>query len=614
MLQIYIENKEIDISDDISIEMNVTNPIFTEDGFLESYSYSFSFPKTPKNSFLNTLKKKKQRAVIKFAHVILVKGYAVWNSENEKAISINIVDESISLKQESERIKFQDLDLGKVQIFDDSDDPITKATKWRDHMNQVMLLDSNTEGAYKFPPIQTMGYDFAYKDQDYDGINTIHNTNNNIVNAYIAYSMNENTAVPNTFQNTKKHWFNTVSPCLRIEWLFKEVCTYFGISEIEGDVLNIQEFKEMVNFCNYVLDNNIPYSASETINVYGKEIDLKKHTPDAEVILIFKLLYELFGACYYLNDGKLTVRTLKNAVNSEPIDYSKYCSAEFDKVITDDITNETAYDLPEGPNKFIYDIPIISLITDYSRINPFGSRRINNSIGVEKNEKTLSHLPMISNYRYNWYFTDWAEFYADYTGPTLMPHHLEGTVSTFFYCVEELVSDEYADLNKEKSTRFNIGLVRSIREAHRTLFDGNGNPVGNSTLPHRFCTNLKKTPVQSNSTPPIPVYEFGNASVYISGDQNGWDYFWADFYQWAENSCEITKTLFLPIHEIIKVLSWEKPKHYISQKNLSFIGLVKNIKFTLRKTTISSSEITYVIPTNNEIGDFNNDYNIDFDK
>jgi len=614
MLQIFIDNKEIDFSDDIAIEMNITNPIFTEDGFLESYSYSFNIPKTPKNNFLRFTKKKKLKAIIQYGSVIFVKGYAIFNSDNQGQMSINIIDESINFKQKLELINFDQIELGKIQIYNESDDPITKITKWKNHMNQVMLIDSNTEGSHKFPPIQTMGYDFSFKENDYDGINTIHNTNNNIVNAYISNTIDINQGVPISFQNTKKHWYNTVSPCLRIEWLFTQICEFFGITEIEGDLKDIQEFKEMVNFCNYVLDKNIALNLTENINVYGSVIDLKKHTPNASTILLFNLLHEVFGAFFYINDSKIYARTLRKSINSEPIDFSKFCTDGFQRNIQDDISNESSYDLPDGPNKFIYDIPIISLITDYIRINPYKSRSIHELVGVEKNVKTLSHLPMISNYRYNWYYTNFTDFSNDYNGSNIIQHHLEGTVSTFFYCVEELVSDEYADLNKEKSTRFNIGLVRGIRDVYRTLFDVNGEIIGNTILPHRFCTNFKTTPVQTNSTPPIPVYSFGNASVYISGDQNTWDYYWRDFYQYTENSIEIQKTLFLPVNEIMNILTWEKPKHYISQRNLSFIGMVKNIKFTLRKSTISSSEITYVVPSSLENGDFNNDYNTDFVK
>jgi hypothetical protein len=59
-------------------------------------------------------------------------------------------------------------------------------------------------------------------------------------------------------------------------------------------------------------------------------------------------------------------------------------------------------------------------------------------------------------------------------------------------------------------------------------------------------------------------------------------------------------------------MSWKEPNHIIKQRNLSFKGTVKEVNFTLYKSSISPVEITYSVVDQAALGDYNDDYNIDF--
>jgi hypothetical protein len=78
------------------------------------------------------------------------------------------------------------------------------------------------------------------------------------------------------------------------------------------------------------------------------------------------------------------------------------------------------------------------------------------------------------------------------------------------------------------------------------------------------------------------------------------------------NSITRTKILKLSLAQLLQLKRWERTKHYISQKNQSFKGIVKELTFTVTNKGISPASVSYYVASSSKRGEFSDDYTNDF--
>lgn len=580
MLRITINGIDVDLSEDISIQMKLSNPAFTESGFDEAYSYGFILPKTSRNK--SVLVKKELPISISFNNYLLAKGLCSIKI-GFKSFSIDFRNEGLDLRKKLEEINLKDIDAETIQIWDDTDTATQRIDKWHDHMMNTTVVEAPEVGSHKFPHIQAF-FNLS-EDSEIWNRNITHGNNSLFINSYYNGLFEKNigydvAGYPNT------EWKTTVSPCVRIQYIFDLMLQKLNLKVKSNALETVPEFMQMIHFSTLVLDywyTQIDFGYPTRYNVHAASFNLIDFIPDLKGIDLMNMLNELFGCITTSKDGMLKIQLKKDSFTKPFVDYSKFYTAEY----TIDQTDKKAF-------KFIYPIeyseknilgdPKWSYTSDttlggfvWQLFNKHATFNVGKSESIE--EKQLSYIPMMSIFDYN-YITDRRRTRFVY------PH---GFISSH-YDVETFTGTD----------TFLIGLIRGIYPLYEV-----------SAYQDRLVFE------NSNEFDEIEAkvgheYKFGTCSIFANDSNSHLSVYQKEYLDYSRIADEITKTLHLPLHKILDIISWDEPNHIIKQRNLSFKGCVKEVNFTLYKNRVSPCSIKYAVVSNEADGDYNNDFNNDF--
>jgi len=381
-------------------------------------------------------------------------------------------------------------------------------------------------------------------------------------------------------EDEKNNWANTVSPCLRISYLIDRIASHFKIKFDKSYLDNIPEYKALIHYSGKVLDQREDDDDFQ-YNVYGLEIDLNEFKPNCNIVEIFKLLNHLFGLSFNYVNSKLFVNHIK--LNLSPFDISKFCIPEF-KI------NEI-----EGNKSIEY---TYGLGDDFWKYGDY-------YIGPGKNGKYL-------NYYQNKIKGEGNIDQQEISFSVLIDSN---QVATSFKWPELAKSQVYNPNDFISATKFQIGLFRGN---YSVTYRININPF----VPPIIATADRMICFNNNSILENDIYQYGEivnynkklgtCSIYANSEDSYLDVY-ANFSNLLKlYNQEIEKNLNLPFHKIIEIMKWDKPIHAIQQRNMSFSGVVKELKFTIGKNIVSPTTITYLVNKKVGEGDFNNDFNDDF--
>jgi hypothetical protein len=594
MLRVKINSQIIDLPNDIAIQVKATNPIFTESGFNETYSYSFSIPKTAKNkNIISGLKNRYMNISIEFGSYLVESGIGSVLT-NINSYSISFKNNGIFLRQKLENLQLNKLELEDVNVCDAADSPAVKLTKWQEHMTQTTITDPVDQGSHKFPQIQAFDdtqnaryfTDWFAKNPDYSFY----------VNRYASGEFLKNVGWPVAYNSSQPAWWTTVSPCVRIQYLFDQTLEFLQIDRNIDELADIEEFKQMIHYSLLALDK-VETSGGNNFNVHGTGFSLSKFVPQKTGLDLFKMLDEQFALYYNYRAGKLNILLKKNIVSSKAIDVSKYCDPLFEIEETEGKSYTLAYPI---------DLALIdrfqNLIWEYSIATDSGTEtRITHNtrkVGAsdDNEEITLSYIPFVSR------IISVDNIYPAVYNGLLVP---ELSMHTVLYVPFEQISkyyDEQKFHNEGGSTEFIIGLLRGIYSLYNsTTATWNDRAIFYNL--HEFDPAV---------TTDLVNYQFGTCSLYLTTEKSHIDVYVKKYIDLLRRADLISKLLYLPIHKIIEIMKWEEPNHIIKQRNLSFKGTVKEINFTLYLDRVSPVSVTYAVSRSEDAGDFNQDYNEDY--
>jgi hypothetical protein len=732
MLEIRINSDVFDLPEDIQVPIVASNPLVSETGFNEIFTYSFSLKASPRNiAIYNKYFQKSPKITLSFQSHKITTGVAKMKRDSS-GISIMIKNEGLDLRQSLENIGFDQIELETIQVYDSEDSPEDKIQAWNDLMNSKLPENEPVnEGSFKFPPIEAYpreewkvsgengsainkGMDlnkwcvnryqlstglyvknvetiigkrevtymvFSYSSTLAGGEYFTINSANNVekfyvwyqkvpagggspigtdpmvtgrtgikvelpwpdistpdevrdytINSIIGATYNQTTFESNHFDfvgisgmpynaiyivnkkagqteastigdlptpawamtterigtgliaDSNNNWITTVSPALRISILLKEIAKKLNLQVNYAAIEDIPEFEQLLYFSEKVLDERINIEASLLVddfdyqfNVHGQYLNLNDFKPRNKAIDIFKTLRTLFGISYDFVNNKLVLKNIQ--INAKTFDVSKFCLPDF-KIEEIDV-NSLRYSYELGTEEWKY----LDFING-AAADKFTDATIGN-IQLQATDKEVNYLPMISQ-----------------NGkPTTL--HVPFLAKSKAYNENDWIASE----------TLNVGLYRGNYLIDFTIGSDGINPPAEFTEERLICYNSNS--IQSNNVQYFGEFinyvgAFGTASIYFNDEDSHLEVY-AKFMNLVKiYNRQIEKNLNLPFQNILEIMKWKQPIHTIQQRNMSFVGIVKELKFTLSKSNVSPVTITYLSNKKVGSGDYNSDFNVDF--
>jgi hypothetical protein len=598
MLRIIINGTDVDLSDNIQIDLKISNPLLSESGFDEAYSYSFQIPKTAKNKgVVNRMASKKATIRILFSNTLIDEGTAIIKT-NISSYSVDFKNQSLELKNTLANINLKSLPLESIDVCEGADSPTTKLSKWNAHLTQTTITDPVNEGSHKFPHINAWdatadsGFFVDMNNKNPDWITFFD------VNAFYNGEYLSNVGWPTSYNGGQPAWWTTISPCIRIQYLFDQVIEFLTLTISKDELSEITEFQQMIHYSLLAMDK-VEVASGLNFNVHGTTINLTKFTPDLSAAELFKLLDEIFGIFFSFRNNKLSIRLKKNVFNFKPEDYSKFCNPDFETELTEGTSTTFKYPIEiDALNRFgdsiwAEDIWVDGVETEVKYHSP---RTIGKEESLEEIE--VSYIPMTSR------VLSFDRIF-DYAWDLPIVESLQ--TRTYFFTPYKQISSYYEDAEylNGGSEKFIIGLCRGVYPLYNfDTLSYDDKPV--------FCNLNKFYPIAVDEDGDYHNYKFGSCSLYFNDPQSHVDVYLKRAIDFIKRSKSITKLLYLPLHKILEITSWSNPNHIIKQRNLSFKGTVREVNFTLYKNSISPCSIVYAVPEKEVLGDYNEDYNTDF--
>lgn len=732
MLEIRINSDVFDLPEDIQVPIVASNPLVSETGFNEIYTYSFSLKASPRNiAIYNKYFQQSPKITLSFQSHKITTGVAKMKRDSS-GISVMIKNEGLDLRQSLEKVGFEEIELETIQVYNYEDTPEEKIQAWNDLMNATLPQNEAVNvGNFKFPPIEAYPREeWKISGENGSTINKLMDLNKWCVNRYDLasgeYVKNEsvqkgkrevtfavfgdsssisggeyftinsandvekfyvwyqkvpagggspigtdpmitgrtgirvalpwpdisapdevryftvNAIISATYNNTlfesnhfdfifitgmpynavyienkkvgsteastigdlptplwaisttrvgtglisdeNNNWITTISPCLKISSLFKEIAKNLNLQVNYSILDEIPEFEELIYFSGKVIDERIDDNASTLAdesdiqyNVHGQYLDLNDFKPANKLIDVFKTLRTLFGISFDLVNNKLTIQRL--AINSKAIDFSKFCLPDYTYEELDQKALQFGYSLGEESLKYLDFINGAS--TDYFQ-NKIIGQNVSDPIVEEVN-----YLPMVSQNQ----------------KPTTL--HVPFLAKSEAYNENDWTANE----------KLNLALYRGNYTIDFTIGSDGINPPAEFTEDRLLCFN--RTVIESNDVEYYGEFinfngQIGSCSLYFNDEDSHLEVY-AKFMNLVKlYNRTIDKNLNLPFQNILEIMRWKQPIHTIQQRNMSFVGIVKELKFTLSKSNVSPVTITYLSNKKVSGGDFNTDFNVDF--
>lgn len=602
MLKISIGRDSADFAEDVGIQIKMLNPLLSESGFSEGYSYSFNILNSPKNQAI--LRKYKGSTIpisISSHSLPFIQGVGKIY-KNQSSITVEIRNEGLEKKAEWEDTSLTSFEYPVIPIADESDSPTVKINKWATHMNEVRVNYTPNGLMYRFPMI----VDRTSRYTDPPGNNNYHFEWGMAANLFLMGGEFVNISEP--YYADQSVWRNSVAPCPLIKYLFEKAISDTDVTIENNDLESIIEYAQLFYYPGMHMDlvETDPANSANVYNVHGTEIDLKLFILEKPVIDLFNMLRQMFGCFFFLNNNRISIRLYQNFINKKPVDMSKYCAPSFESAPKN---TKIIFKFPVDVKRGKFDFTLWRnnyLNTTSVNAKNFKYKWDPFTIGTadKKMEVEFMYTPMPSHFNFIY-------------GITAIPEDIL-VVASYFQSNTEFSSSVYNELDWKPVDKWNVGLWRG----QYPVWDWQTNrffdtPVCNNDLlsyPNDVRKFLETSGYITWYTPAQNMqYVLGSMSLHPQDEKSHFKLLLEDYWRLIANHDEINEILYLPPHKIYEIIQWKEPNHIIKQRNLSFIGTVKEVSFTLYKNGVSPTVVTYLARTKESGTTFNGDFNDDFE-
>lgn len=664
MLKITIADTAIPVSDNFSLQLNYENPLFTEDKITKSYSYNFNLPRTPElerifkhsGRISNRKQTIEEPITIEHSGVLFVEGNVFITKTGNSSFNCFIRGREIIFRNQLIETRLDELKLPVFNIG--GDNVFEKLQAWKDFMMQT-LEDDVTEGMFKFPTIKASYQSEDLKELVYPANSTLpfdewfelpqsaiqikaFKNKEASVNNFVDGEFTRNTLHsyhPNTTGGTSFRWNNTISPCLRFDFILSKIVEYFGYQQSHNDLLDIVEYMRMVVFSGYTLDEAffwLPGTQDRSFaNVHGDRMDLSNFLPDTNMWEAFNVLQQMFNIILIIEGGNLQIQLINNVLNKEAVDLTRYTAPEMNK-------EHTLTDI----NGYSFEFELEDVLTDFIKqpSRQFEDEIVyrNVFIGQAKTigepqfiERKLSYFPIgnkgISigdktafNISYN-NFDEFIEDYQDFNGfPGVYPPSFNSyTLYPYsFSCYSEMPMgwdnpfSIYSKIYKGRTSNYPFFAVTQylgpIEMKYKTQheFDNDLPPTGTTIINASSSIDSMQNYDGLTGYPQLTwgektIFPLERVSINPEDPEDVIDYqeteskglynsYHKQFDEFIEQSIPIDKTLHLPPHKIKELSTFKEPKHRINSPEGVFEGFVQKFSVTLTKDRVGATKVTYL--------------------
>jgi len=619
-IQILFDNQPADYGD-FSIEFEFINPMFSDSKMNTEYTFSFSLPFSPGNkkrfSHSNRIDVQKKHSY-DFKLIVqgstLMSGIAkVTSDTGGKAFSVTVISDGIDFAQRCTDKLLKDIPMDSVVLYDEETATANeRLDAWHNEQFLRMFLEAPTEGSHKYPQIYTAGYDGSYGEQ-----NMLHRRNQFVVNAMAEGDFLSSWGVLDVDLNSPQDqwWPFTVSPCPRIIYLLQKIFDFFGIRIATGDLLQDVELQQLVTFSGVVLDDNKSYSTlgpgstPYKLNVHGGSFRLQDFVPDVNVMSIFNMLNEAYGAMVIVSKGKVHFRTYKEILSRKPVNMSRYFTSELNSELSDGSSPHVFYEAAEENDLKKIFLPI----WDYAvtggndfQLDHSGRSVFENPEDVNQ-EFPITHYPMKSNF----FVTEgYDQDRAQYLAGTDLTRRGFGEFMPRFIFPFGIQSFGTANGDKRQE-RLNIGYYRGRFDTARKYLDGDGEPHEETYITCWPYSWDKTTWDTRNMT--TGFEHFFGTSLYLAENNGTYDNWLEYYFKLFDNADSITRTMQLAPHQLEKMREFESIKHIIEDRRGNIVGYLAKISGTITNQGLEPVSCNFKVPRRVlSRGDYNDDFSSDF--
>lgn len=335
------------------------------------------------------------------------------------------------------------------------------------------------------------------------------------------------------FSFPEELYFYSFMPAMRVKETLLRSLNDYGISviNIEGYINPDAIMEQLFLYSNRTVDEIITATVGSQDDPYytryinaGKQfIDYNNHVPQVKVQEMLFALAELLNGYIYIQGETLTIRSMKDIMLSEPIDWTHMTDQDYD----------IQFKEKDG------------LLVDYTRYTQEQKQN-----GGYPNSPVAGQLePLEFGEAENEYILSFTTSYQD-----------------------DIVGDSYAPTFRVSDE---VGPDKTIDDIvfgwipQQPISDPN-TPGSFSCIPMVAHRNWA-----SESDPPYNVFPF---SLDLSDEVYS---FWEVFYQgWDSrySGDEIEFTVNLAVHDIIQILKWDKPLRWIHDEEGHTLAMIKDIR------------------------------------
>jgi hypothetical protein len=654
MIRLVIDGVDVPVPDNFSVQLNYENPLFLNDKVNKAYSYNFTLPVT--EQLQNILKHRNRVSTInktlelpcKLYHsgVLFVEGILKLTNINSLSYACFIRNDALTILDKMRNTKLNTVSLPTVEVWtqaeDTSLDILAKLERW----SNFMMDNADkpvTSGMYKFPTIKANYNAKAYEAGSFDDIylqQSYFPTEEASVNHFVNEKFHSNELY--YFQQTatagavkSENWLQTVSPCLRIEYLFERMLNELGIVYEENDLLDIIEFMRMVCFSGRVLDQHfydiLPVISNTLyVNMHGRLFSLTDFIPDVYMWDLYYMLIDMFNIVSTFSENEVSIQLANHVLKKQAVDFTKYSEDFYSKGID---TNKA-----QGMRiKYEFEDTVLAWLnrpkTFYT--NPLDERGLNYfglqfEIGEDPfTERTVRYMPIGSNGLETSDPSGVKDFGGPVVGgippwpptvPTVVPAHpnlfplyarmpFDPENGVFFPVNSKTYVNEAKNYDFLAVTQY-LGIIDTYVQTP-TEKDNDLPPTNTKKTNACACVDSTLTFEEGSGW---PNFGWGTKTLWMGEVQQRepedadeltsnqdteskglWNTYHKEYHDFMMRSVPIEKTLFLPPHKVKELSTFKEPKHVIDSPEGKFEGFVQKFSVTLYKDRISPTKVTYLI-------------------
>lgn len=573
MLSIKVNNEFIDVGD-TSITLKFLNPMFSDNPLNNAFSYSFILPITSRNKriFKNVHRVDSIKAQVKYPTTVFFEGIAILSGNivvkkfSKTGLSCYINNDELVISNQMKEINIRDLVLDEYKLYDHNPVPGTQAENFDFYWNSLMTtlndrFNNDDTDTHCFPPM-IMGL-HGYN----EGIPPPalrFNYVMGMVNPYIQGSYRPNNGYNDVLSTAEIFWSCTYIPFVKYNYVLKKLFELFNITVI-SDFIESIDMKQLSIFNRDTLDSQ---DDNLIINEFKQFYKLQDYLPNVTGLDVVDVLKNIFNQVIFIKNNIVTILPIQEILNTPIENFTKYVDPFYSFTPSE----------PKG----------ISLKYDNDSEDPLFDDPVHTPAEILIGD---GGIKIVSKARY--LFSDtaiasiqWPTFTSYPSGLPASLSDAAGEFGTYSVYRGKLKTDQYpyyVETTPPHLLGDDPGPEESSDRLLLTFYRGsNLNALGN---PYPLAT-------------PFSVDQYagkvGNLSLAWDGEDGLYETFWKDWLNLTDGAIEIDKTLVLPIHKIIQLISFRNPKKRFDSEDGPTTGIVKEVTFTIGNEGLSKTSCTFI--------------------